>query len=133
MFTVLDADRATEVAAQREGDRVLLDGAALVAATGWERKPEGLCRGDICVPVRDDSLDEPDGRVDLGAFAAALRRPLVLDVEHAVAALGAATDSHEDLRNGRAPEFALPDLEGRIHRLSDLRGRKVLLAAYASW
>jgi hypothetical protein len=132
-LTVLDGERTTEVEAERDGERVLLHRDALLAATGWERKPEGLCRGDICVPPRDDSLDAPGGCVDLAAFAAALRRPLVLDSDHGVAALGAAADAHEDLRNTRAPEFALPDLEGRIHRLSDLRGRKVLLAAYASW
>jgi len=33
----------------------------------------------------------------------------------------------------QAPDFALPDLQGRMHRLSDYRGRKVLLATWASW
>ena len=32
-----------------------------------------------------------------------------------------------------APDFALPDLDGRVHRLSDFRGRKVFLATWASW
>ena len=32
-----------------------------------------------------------------------------------------------------APDFELPDLAGRLHRLSDQRGKKVLLIAYASW
>jgi peroxiredoxin len=27
----------------------------------------------------------------------------------------------------------LPDLSGRMHALSDFRGKKVLLVAYASW
>ena len=31
------------------------------------------------------------------------------------------------------PDFELPDLSGTLHRLSDHRGRKVLLIAYASW
>ena len=37
------------------------------------------------------------------------------------------------LRSGEAPDFALPDLSGRMHRLSDYRGKKVLLYAWASW
>lgn len=32
-----------------------------------------------------------------------------------------------------APDFTLPDLDGRPHSLSDYRGQKILLAAYASW
>ena len=32
-----------------------------------------------------------------------------------------------------APDFTLPDLEGRQHSLSDYRGRKVFLASWASW
>jgi peroxiredoxin len=32
-----------------------------------------------------------------------------------------------------APDFELPDLAGRKHRLSDHRGKKVLLASWASW
>ena len=32
-----------------------------------------------------------------------------------------------------APDFALPDPSGRIHRLSDYRGKKVFLVTWASW
>lgn len=32
-----------------------------------------------------------------------------------------------------APDFALPDLEGRIVRLSDLKGRPVLVNFWATW
>jgi cytochrome oxidase Cu insertion factor (SCO1/SenC/PrrC family) len=32
-----------------------------------------------------------------------------------------------------APAFALPDLEGRTHRLEDLRGKTVLLFFWATW
>ena len=37
------------------------------------------------------------------------------------------------LATGQAPDFALPDLDGRDHRLADYRGRKVLLATWSSW
>ena len=32
-----------------------------------------------------------------------------------------------------APELELPDLQGRVHRLVDYRGRRVLLNFWASW
>ena len=37
------------------------------------------------------------------------------------------------LAAGRAPDFALPGRDGREVRLSDFRGRKVLLLTWASW
>jgi hypothetical protein len=38
-----------------------------------------------------------------------------------------------DLATLQAPDFRLPDLNGDLHRLSQLRGRKVFLATWASW
>ena len=32
-----------------------------------------------------------------------------------------------------APAFELPDLDGRAHRLADLRGKVVLLFFWATW
>jgi peroxiredoxin len=48
--------------------------------------------------------------------------------------LGAgATQRAEALASGEAPDFELPDLTGRMHRLSDYRGRRVFLVTWASW
>ena len=48
---------------------------ALAAHTGWTLKPEGLCRGEMCVPVRDRAaLGDADG-IDLAAFAAEYTDP----------------------------------------------------------
>jgi peroxiredoxin len=32
-----------------------------------------------------------------------------------------------------APDFNLPDLEGTLHRLHDLKGQVVLLVFWATW
>jgi peroxiredoxin len=32
-----------------------------------------------------------------------------------------------------APDFTLPDIDGKQHSLSDYRGKKVLLLSWASW
>jgi hypothetical protein len=49
-----------------------------------------------------------------------------------VLGVGAAARS-DALRSLEAPDFTLPDLEGRRHSLSDQRGKKVLLVTWASW
>lgn len=105
----------------------------LESLLGWELKPEGLCQGHICIPVDRDDLVGEDG-LDLRVLADALQRPLVTDEKHAVASLGASHhDRGEALASLDAPDFTLPDLAGNLHSLSDERGKKVLLVAYASW
>ena len=70
--------------------------------------------------------------IDLAGFAALLGRPLALDVEERAAALGTgAADRNAQLESLEAPDFTLPDLDGRPHSLSEHRGKKVLLIAYA--
>jgi peroxiredoxin len=44
-----------------------------------------------------------------------------------------ARDRAAALASLEAPDFALPDPTGRMHRLSDHRGKKVLLVTWASW
>ena len=134
-LTIVQPSAETEVDAALDGGRVLVAGDDLARATGWERKPEGLCRGDVCVPVRDAAaVDGPGATVDLAGVAALLRRPLVVDADAAAAFLGeAAVDRASALRSGIAPDFTLPDLDGRQHTLSDHRGTKVFLVAWASW
>jgi hypothetical protein len=132
-FTLIDAGRPTPIEAHLRDDSVLLDRGALASATGWEYKPEGLCRGEACVPVRDPAI-EVDGLIDLAVVATTLRRPLALDVAESAAYLGeSATERGEQMTSMQARDFTLPDLAGRMHSLSDYRGRKVLLVVYASW
>jgi hypothetical protein len=132
-FTIIDDGRPAAVTAGIEGDQVLVAAAELERATGWARKPEGLCRDDVCVPVRDPALDV-DGRVDLKAFAGALGRPLALDSAEAAAFIGTAAAARAELLTAEhAPDCRLPDLAGTVHSLSEHRGQKVLLVVYASW
>jgi hypothetical protein len=107
---------------------------ALRESLGWELKPEGLCRGEVCIPVQDrEGLVHEEG-VDLAAFAGILGRPVVIDTAQSVAGLGTAAASQAAaMATLEAPDFELPDLAGRLHTLSEHRGKKVLLIAYASW
>ena len=133
-FTILDEGRATEVPARADAGRVRLSAGSLERALGWELKPQGLCRGDVCIPSAGRTGLISDGQVDLAAFAELLHRPLALDVAERAAAVGASAQARaEGLAGGVAPDFTLPDLSGREWTLGGLRGKKVLLIAYASW
>jgi hypothetical protein len=133
-FELIEGGSFHAVDATVGGERVRIAPAALERATGWALKPEGLCREAVCVPVRDRAALANAAGVDLAAFAAALGRPLALDVPERAAAHGTpAEERSAALASLEAPDFALPDLAGRVHRLSEHRGKKALLIAYASW
>lgn len=101
-------------------------------ATGWAIKPEGACKGDLCVPL-PDAARSGDGTVDALAVAERLGMPVQRDEGHGLVALGPATVAGHALETARAPELELPDADGNVFRLSSLHGKKVLLVAWASW
>jgi hypothetical protein len=132
--TLLDETRPHTVEATVGSDGIRVAPDVVRDALGWELKPQGLCRGDACVPVPTGSpLVRPDG-VDLGTLASLLGRPLALDLAERAACFGAAADERaRRLESLDAPEFTLPDVEGHPYTLSGFRGKKVLLVAWASW
>lgn len=114
--------------------RVLTDDAGVTAALGWEMKPEGLCRGDVCVPVRDPAAVVTDDGIDLTAVAGLLGMSTLVDEEAGVVAVSApAGDRRAALVGRQAPNFVLPDLDGDLHSLEQFKDRKRLLIAFASW
>jgi hypothetical protein len=124
----------------RRAEATAADGRLLVAperiadALGWELKPEGLCRDDICVPVRDRASLFVGDDVDLAAVAAALGRAAVVDALGGIAAVAMdAEGRRQALDSLHAPAFVLDDLDGHPHRLEEWRGRKKLLVAFATW
>jgi hypothetical protein len=136
--TVLLPDRAVTVTGEAEGDELWLMPAELARAGGWELKPEGLCRDALCVPVPPAASwvrnRSGDLKVDVTGLSRYMGQPVAASPEHAVWSIGpAAEDVADRLRSLEAPDFTLPDLEGRAHTLSSLRGRKVFLLAWASW
>jgi len=134
MFTLIDRDRARDVAARVEGGRVLLSAEALRDALGWELHEGTLCNDAMCVPLPAGSRLGEGGDFDLAEVAAMLDRPLALDLEARAAFLGvSAGERAQTLGSLMAPDFALPDLAGRSHTLSSYRGKKVFMVAWASW
>lgn len=122
--------------AEVRGDALWMTDEQLEQVSGWRLKPEGLCRGEICVPVpaeRREALVEGELH-NLTALAQSFGQPLIRDHQHRVWCFGAAAaERKRTLTSLQAPDFALPDLKGRTHALSDYQGRKILLASWASW
>ena len=117
-------------------DALWLDAAQIRDATGWDWKPQGLCRDDTCMPVpREAGQPMVDGdRLDIAAFWRYAGWPVVHDEQERFWVLGeSAAGRAEALGSLQAPDFELPDLEGRMHRLSDYRGQRVFLSTWASW
>jgi hypothetical protein len=124
-----------------EGEALWLDPPALARCGGWEVKPEGLCRGPLCVPIPPGeagrALVDAGGagpRVNLTALSRHMGQPVAASPEDSVWSIGEAAEVAADrLRSLEAPDFVLPDMDGRPHALSSFRGRKVFLLTWASW
>ena len=114
-------------------EELAVDPGAFEARTGWAIKPEGACKGEVCVPL-PAAARHADGRLDVAVLAERLGMPLVRDGAEPLWALGPETAvTGRALTTAVAPELELPDAEGNPFRLSSLRGQKVLLVAWASW
>ncbi len=107
-----------------------VDATAFTNRTGWAAKPEGLCKGDVCVPA--PGVDRGDGTLDVKVLQERLRMPLVHDEGHGLYALGPESGG-QSLTTARAPELTLPQDDGSEFSLTSLRGRKVVMVAWASW
>ncbi|HTR71316.1 MAG TPA: TlpA disulfide reductase family protein [Mycobacteriales bacterium] len=115
------------------GSLTAVDAADLTAATGWALKPEGLCRGEVCVPLLGRVVATSDAAIDLAAWASTLGHHYAVDAEREVLALAAATSAAALEVGTQAPDVELPDVDGNLHALSDLAGRKRVLVTWASW
>jgi hypothetical protein len=134
--TILYGALETEVgAATATRDQLWIPLDELERSTGWTAKPEGLCRGEVCVPLSAAQasawLDE--ARLDFAAFAAYLGHAVARHEDHGVWSFGPSVDRGASTRSITAPEFRLPDLDGNLHSLSAYRGKKVLLYCWSSW
>jgi peroxiredoxin len=130
-ITLLDAEGRAQLV---DGSTTSVDAGSLAAATGWVLKAEGLCRGDVCVPLLGRGVATADGQIDLAQWAASLGYAMAVDQEFAAVALAPAVTGDGGLQVGsEAPDVELPDIDGTSHSLSEFAGRKRVLVTWASW
>ena len=137
MATILTEAGATDVAGAEAADESLwLPIEDVTRATGWTMKPEGLCRGKVCVPVPKDRNDQfvREGAVNVAEFWRHSDSPVLHDAAGDTWMLGnSAGERAKALETLEAPDFTLPDLDGKPHSLSDYRGKRVFLTTWSSW
>ena len=139
--TVIYDNRTTEVAPPPEAlpaDDLWVTLADLKLAAGFVIKPQGVCRDELCFPVPKARgaafLSEQRSTTwfNLSEFARLLRQPTAREKD--VWYFGPRPDEQNAFISSLvAPDFKLPDMNGRPHSLSDFRGKKVLLLTWASW
>jgi len=140
---VIYDNRTTEVAPPTEpisADDLWVTLEDLKRATGYVIKPQGVCREELCFPIpkaRRSAFLSEKGSItwfNLSEFARLLRQPVAHETEASVWYFGPRPDEQNGFISSlTAPDFKLPDMNGKQHSLSDFRGKKVLLLTWASW
>ena len=129
--TVLYGDKAVPLTTLRPDPKDLWVRASdLPTINGFELKPQGACREDVCIPVAKNLRHGEF--FNLTGFAQKVHQPVVTD--SGVWSFGDIPLLRGAFVNSRvAPDFAVPDRKGRVVHLSDFRGKKVLIVTWASW
>lgn len=138
--TIIYDDRVSEIsAANEEAGQLWIMSADLKRATGFALKPQGVCRDELCFPMpkarEREFVRKSAGKswFNLVAFAQLVEQPIAHDEGLSVWYFGLRSDQRLLLSSLKAPDFTLPDMNGKTHSLSDSRGKKVLLLTWASW
>ena len=139
--TVLYDDRATTVTVAvhdpNDASALWIRTGDLPRINGFDVKAGAACRADICIPL--DTGIVRGNAVNLTAFAQRIGEAVVADTDARVWSFGEipALDGSDPTRTDpawrTAPDVAVADRRGRTIRVSDFRGKKVLLVTWASW
>lgn len=137
--TVIYDDVATELSARVESGHLWINSGDLSRATRFELKAQGLCQGELCYPLppsgKSEFLHDESGKswFNLTALAGLMNQPVAHNAAHSAWYFGVRSDQRRQLASLEAPDFTLPDIDGKLHSLSDFRGEKVFLVTWASW
>jgi hypothetical protein len=142
--TIVYDDIATEInpVVEEANGQLWISTADLTRATRFEVKPQGVCRDELCFPLpkarqqeflRKGDKNSAQTWFNLTAFASLVHQPVARDLAQSMWYFGLRSDQQQRLASLRAPDFTLPDMNGKMHSLSDFHGKKVFLITWASW
>lgn len=116
----------------KQPDALWIQTRDLPRINGFELKPQGACRADICIPVPKTMTR--GAYFNLTAFAERVGQRVVADVPARAWSFGEIPVVRGAFLESRmAPDFSVPDRQGRPVTLSQFRGKKVVLVTWASW
>ena len=109
----------------------------LVSALQFETKGlapglVGMCREDLCIPMSIRVLGRQD-HVSVFQLFEALGGKAAWDDGTSQLFLDMSLENTDFLTSSDSIDFTLPDLDNRSVGLSNFRGKKVVLFAWASW
>src|SRR5437763_6647988 len=129
--TVIYDGKATEVSTAPEASADLwITTGDLTRATRFVIKPQGVCRDELCFPMPKNRTAEFVSKkgattwFNLSNFARLIKQSFVTDQKNNVWYFGVrAEEQNGYLASLEAPNFTLPDLNGKPHSLADFRGK----------
>ncbi len=136
MTTLLIDDKATICNANVKNNELWINQEELEKTTGWSLKAEGFCQGNTCIPYPKTETENfvQGSEVNVSSFWTLMDKPILHDKSGDTWMLGT---SHKErlgaLNSLQAPNFSLPDLEGKQHTLSDYKGKRIFLTTWSSW
>ncbi len=137
---ILANDKITKVTSfKNHNEHLWIKAAELKAATGFELKKSGVCYDplNICIPLLENGFVQSDAAgqwLNMSKVAAKLGQACVANENQTVWSLGLIPEIRKAmLASAIAPDFEIEDIHGDIVRLSDLRGKKVLIVTWATW
>ena len=135
--TVLYDDHAIALARvgadpRRDAGALWIRKGDLPRVNGFELKPQGACRADLCIAIPKDMTRGEF--FNLTAFAKKAGQTVVAEPGARVWSFGEMRALGGGLASSRlAPDFAVPDRLGRPVHLAGFRGKKALVVTWASW
>ena len=136
MVTILIENKILEVeGGSGSNDQLWMSTSEAERISGLSPHPEGFSKGNVILrlPTGQSEVFQRGKEVNLAGLWRRMNKPAMSDESGGVWVLGASAEERaSDLSSLQAPDFVLPDLDGKPHSLSDFRGKKVFLVSLAS-